>query len=437
MARIMSTLVLVGLQWGDEGKGKIIDVLAKRFDIVARFQGGSNAGHTIKVGNKTFKFRLLPSGAVRRKTVVIGNGVVIDPIVLKEEVKQLAEHNINVNMVISERAHIITKYQIEIDGLQEVLKGKSKVGTTKRGIGPTYADKVSRVGLRVCDLVAGDPSDLEFFEHLQNLRISRLYSAKSPDFDLATLREIMQSYSSYIGDAGEFIINAIRNGKNILFEGAQGTLLDIDHGTYPYVTSSNCVSAEAAIGTGVSPLDIKNVMGVVKAYLTRVGVGPFPTEIGGDLGETIQQRGGEFGTVTGRPRRCGWLDLVALRYAVRLNGATHLALTKLDVLSDIGKLKICTGYRLDGSEISRIPPRVADYERVEPIYESLHGWTTPDRPWREIVLEGFDALPKEMREYVHYIERQTGTVIPIVSVGPDRDETVIREEMMPVRFSDA
>ncbi len=432
----MDSLVVIGLQWGDEGKGKIIDVLSEKFDIVARFQGGSNAGHTIKIGEVTHKFRLLPSGAVRGRKVVIGNGVVVDPIVLNNEIEELKKQGIDVNILISERAQVITPFHVMLDGLQEKFKGRSKVGTTRRGIGPAYSDKITRVGLRICDLLDRDENLIEFFERFQTARIEKLYQSHVSNADLENIIRILNDLRPNIGDCGRYLYDALKKGKRILFEGAQGTLLDIDHGTYPYVTSSNCISAAASTGTGIPPFAIRDVIGVFKAYLTRVGEGPFPTEISGPVGERIQTHGREFGTVTGRSRRCGWLDLVALKYAIRLNGAKYLALTKLDVLTGINPLRVCVKYRLDGTNTDNIPAFAQDMSRVKPVYKELPGWEKPAKSWEILASEGIQSLPEEMRRYIEFIEKETDCMISIISLGPDRDETMIIRNKMPSWIND-
>ena len=425
----MATLAAVGLQWGDEGKGKIIDVLSEYYDIVVRFQGGSNAGHTVIIGDKTFKFRIMPSGAVRGKTVVIGNGVVVDPRILLTELGDLERNGLPVNLVLSERAHIITPYHIQIDGLIEEAKGSSRVGTTKRGIGPTYADKISRIGLRVCDLLYDPTHAWDQFERLTNERITRLYGAsyvRSPDEVFQDLTTMVDKLAPYVADTGHFLVDAMQSDKHILLEGAQGTLLDVDHGTYPYVTSSNCVSGAAATGSGIPPTSIDAVLGISKAYVTRVGAGPFPTEIEGDTGVQIQERGGEFGTVTGRPRRCGWLDLVALKYATRLNGADYLAITKIDVLSGINPLKVCVAYDIDGTETTRFPATSGQLNQVTPVYEELSGWDDfSSADWSRMKTDGYDSLPSEIHEYLAYIEQYTGSRVAIISIGPARTDTIM------------
>ncbi|TXT55167.1 MAG: Adenylosuccinate synthetase [Candidatus Thorarchaeota archaeon] len=433
----MSSLIVTGLQWGDEGKGKVVDFLSGRFDIVTRFQGGSNAGHTVKVGDQVFKFRLIPTGAVRGKKAVIGNGVVIDLEILDKEIEDLRRTGISPDFMISNRAHIITPYHIQIDGLQEAMKGKGKVGTTKRGIGPTYADKISRFGIRVQDLL--DAQDTDAWNRLIQYttdKIQNLYESEPgvPSFEaLSTLRKLIEKYSSFIGDSGEYLSEALSSGKNILFEGAQGTLLDIDHGTYPFVTSSNCISSAAAIGTGVSFKSLGPVLGICKAYLTRVGEGPFPSELDDEIGVQMLERGGEYGTVTGRARRCGWLDLVALRYAVRLNSAKYLALTKIDVLSGIDSLKLCIAYEIDGKESLTMPASSYQFEKVKPIYREFNGWDDmANEDWTVVNTEGISALDSRIREYIRFIENFTKTKVVILSYGPDRKETsILNDEFLP------
>lgn len=420
----MQNLVVVGLQWGDEGKGKLVDYLSEYFDIVTRFQGGSNAGHTVIVGDDVYKFRIMPTGAIRGKKVVIGNGVVLDPQILLDEISNLQSLGVDLDLLISDRAHLITPFQIQIDGLQESIKGERKVGTTGRGIGPTYSDKASRVGIRVCDLMdTDDTSQWNQLETVQVSKIEQLFEAdlKTPVQEtLDSYRRMMSTLRPYIGDSGEFLHSEIENGRTVLFEGAQGALLDVDHGTYPYVTSSNCVSAAASSGTGVSPLKIGQVLGICKAYITRVGDGPFPTELFDDVGKRIGKQGKEFGTVTGRPRRCGWLDLVALRYAVRINGAEYLAVTKNDVLNGIDPLRVCVAYNLHGEEITTIPASASNYAEAEPIYEELSGWS--DFPVD--TLNAYENLPGSLREYIAYIEKFSQSCVGILSIGPDRADTI-------------
>ncbi len=434
----MKTLVVVGLQWGDEGKGKCVDVLSEGFDIVVRFQGGSNAGHTVKIDKEIHKFRLMPTGAVRGKTVVIGNGVVVDPVVLLEEIGQLKEAGLEPDLVLSDRAHVITPLHVQIDSLQEEEKGKGRVGTTKRGIGPTYADKANRIGIRICDIVDSDSGALEHFFEISSRRMARLHDSE-PSVGVIELRKTLLKMIDQEGvrvcDSGEFIQEAILSNRRVLFEGAQGALLDMDHGTYPFVTSSNCVASAASTGTGVPMLLLDSVMGICKAYTTRVGEGPFPTEIDGEAGDAIRERGHEFGTVTGRPRRCGWLDLVALRYAVRVNGAKLLAITKLDVLTNLRPLKVCIAYDLDGIETRTLPASAIAYSQAKPIFEELDGWEQPEKPWREVAEAGMESIPEEMREYLRFIEKQTSAEVAMISIGPDRSETVIMPKARKFLFN--
>ena len=425
--------MVVGLQWGDEGKGKIVDVLSENFDIVTRFQGGSNAGHTVIIGSDIFKFRLMPTGAVRGKKVVIGNGVVVDPLILLQELEQLSSAGLNIDLLVSDRAHFITPYHISIDGLQEKAKGDQKIGTTKRGIGPTYADKISRIGIRASDLqdIFRTPQ-WKVLEETSTSRIQDLYHAKvdeSTQNSLNDYTEALKQVVPLVGDASEFLNSAIDSGQRVLFEGAQGTLLDIDHGTYPFVTSSNCVSAAAATGSGVSPTKIGSILGISKAYLTRVGAGPFPTELDDATGEILRTRGSEFGTVTGRPRRCGWLDLVALKYAVRVNGAEYLAITKIDVLTGLESLKVCVGYEIDSSELNTIPASSTTYSKVTPIYEELDGWS--ELPEISDDTDSFSSIPGAMMDYLHKIETWTGSKVAILSLGPDRADTILVPGVLP------
>ncbi|TFG99094.1 adenylosuccinate synthase [Candidatus Thorarchaeota archaeon] len=434
----MSNLVVIGLQWGDEGKGKIVDVLSENFDIVTRFQGGSNAGHTVIIGEDVFKFRLMPTGAVRGKKVVIGNGVVVDPFVLVQEIEQLQSMGLTFDLLVSDRSHFITPFHILLDELQEKEKGNQKIGTTKRGIGPTYADKISRIGVRACDLINGmNATQWKILDETSSSRIQRLHEAEVDENTEKLLNDYSQALKQImplVGDASDFLNNAIDSGQRILFEGAQGTLLDIDHGTYPFVTSSNCVSAAASTGTGVSPKMLGSILGITKAYLTRVGAGPFPTELDNDTGEYLRTRGGEFGTVTGRPRRCGWLDIVALKYAVRVNGAEYLAVTKIDVLTGLDSVKVCVGYDIDGTEVKTIPASSETYSKVSPIYEQLDGWS--ELPGISGNPDPYSSLPDSMMNYLGKIEKWTGSKVAIVSMGPDRADTIQVPGVLPDIFID-
>ncbi|MFW9927275.1 MAG: adenylosuccinate synthase [Candidatus Thorarchaeota archaeon] len=423
---IMNSLVVIGLQWGDEGKGKIVDFLSENFDIVARFQGGSNAGHTVIVGDEVHKFRIVPTGAVRGKSLVIGNGVVVDPVILWNEIEQLQTAGIDVNLLISDRSHLITPFHIQIDGLQETSKGEFKVGTTKRGIGPTYADKVSRLGVRFCDFRYDERT--QQWNLLESSSKSRIEAIHKAAVDLSSEVEFfdkVRKLQHYVGDSGTYLDTEMNAGKRVLFEGAQGTLLDIDHGTYPFVTSSNCVSANASIGTGISFSRLDSVMGVCKAYVTRVGTGPFPTEQENNIGQHLRDLGKEYGTVTGRPRRCGWLDMVALKYAARINGCKYLALTKADVLTGLDPLKICIAYDYDGSELNTIPANAQQYSEVTPVYEELKGWSQLDKDI------SFEKLPSQLMEYLSFIERETIARVAIVSVGPERSQTIVIPGVLP------
>jgi adenylosuccinate synthase len=409
--------VVVGAQWGDEGKGKIVDLLALESDVVCRYQGGPNAGHTIVVGGETFKIRQLPTGIVRGKPCVIGNGCVIDPEVL---IGELDEYGDRGPVLISGNAHLIMPWHLAIDQASERRLGKLQIGTTKRGIGPCYADKASRIGIRVQDLL--DPKILrqkiEVALAEKNVWLERVYEAEP--FDLETVAEQYEAYAQrlrpLIADTSLYVDRALRDGKSVLCEGAQATLLDLDHGTYPFVTSSNPVASGAATGLGIGPTRIDVVIGVAKAYVTRVGEGPFPSEIEGENQARVRELGHEYGTVTGRVRRCGWLDLVALRYAVRLNGITELALTKLDVLSAFDELPVCVRYLLpDGTETSEFPAHQSDFHHCRPIYDTLPGWQ------QEL---GAGDLPRAARDYVDFVSRELGVPITLVGTGAEREQVL-------------
>jgi adenylosuccinate synthase len=409
--------VVVGAQWGDEGKGKIVDLLAQESDVVCRYQGGPNAGHTIVVGDETFKIRQLPTGIVRGKTCVIGNGCVVDPQVLIDELDLLGDRG---EVLLSGNAHLIMPWHVAIDGASERRLGKLQIGTTKRGIGPCYADKASRLGIRVQDLL--DPKILrqkiEVALVEKNLWLERVYEAEP--FELEAVAEQSEHYAQrlrpLVADTSLYVDTALRQGKAVLCEGAQATLLDLDHGTYPFVTSSNPIASGAATGLGIGPTRIDDVLGVAKAYVTRVGEGPFPSEIEGPNQERVRELGHEYGTVTGRERRCGWLDLVALRYAVRINGITRLALTKLDVLSAFAEIPVCVRYLLpDGTETSEFPAHQSDFHHCRPVYETLPGWSQE--------LTG-DALPDAARRYVDYVSEALGVPITLVGTGAEREQVL-------------
>ena len=414
--------VIVGAQWGDEGKGKIVDLLAQESDLVCRYQGGPNAGHTIIAGGETFKIRQVPSGAVSGKTSLIGAGCVVDPEVLLAELDELDARGIDTSpVVVSGNAHLIMPWHVAIDQASERRLGKLKIGTTRRGIGPAYADKASRIGIRVQDVL--DPKILrqkiEVALAEKNIWLERVYD--SEPFELEEVAARYEGYARrlrpYVGDTSLLVDQALRDGKDVLFEGAQATLLDLDHGTYPFVTSSSTVAANAATGMGIGPTRIDRVIGVAKAYVTRVGEGPLPTEIEGPDQERVRELGCEYGTVTGRERRCGWLDLVALRYAVRLNGMTSLALTKLDVLSAFAELPVCVRYRLrDGTETEDFPAHQSDFHAAEPVYETLPGWREP--------LDG--ELPEAARGYIEFVERALDLDVSLVGTGAERERVVAR-----------
>jgi len=429
----MSTLVVVGSQWGDEGKGKITDLLSKEADIIVRYQGGSNAGHTVVKGDEQYIFHLIPSGILHQGVkCLIGNGVVIDPQSLLQEIESLKKKNIEIddNLFIDFKAHVVFPYHKILDGIKENKRGKDKIGTTKRGIGPAYVDKIARTGIRMIDMIDGKSLSKkieinlneknDIFEKLYGLKIS---NQEKKDI-LKKYIEYGQLLKKYVIDVSLHLNQAINEGKKILFEGAQGTLLDIDHGTFPYVTSSNPIAGGACAGTGVGPTKINKVMGITKAYTTRVGRGPFPTELKGELGEHIQQKGGEFGATTGRPRRCGWLDVVLVNYAVRINGMDSMVLTKIDVLSDFEKIKICTSYKYNGGTIKEFPINIETLQNCIPIYEEMEGWKGDISQ-----ITKYENLPKQLKAYISRIEELVKTKVVIISVGPKRSQTIIRENV--------
>ena len=422
----MPSTVIVGAQWGDEGKGKIVDLLAQQSDVVCRYQGGPNAGHTIVVGGETFKIRQTPSGVISGKTSVIGAGCVVDPQVLLDELDELAARGVDPSVVVvSGNAHLIMPWHVAIDQASERRLGTLQIGTTRRGIGPAYADKASRIGIRVQDVL--DPKILrqkiEVALAEKNVWLERVYEVEP--FDLETVWARYAAYAErlapYVGDVSLLVDTALREGKDVLFEGAQATLLDLDHGTYPFVTSSNPIASGAATGVGIGPTRIDRVLGVSKAYVTRVGEGPFPSEIAGPAQARLRELGGEYGTVTGRERRCGWLDLVALRYAVRVNGMTALALTKLDVLSPFDELPVCVRYRLrDGTETEHFPAHQSDFHHAEPVWQTLPGWGES--------LDGAQSLgelPLPARDYVEFVEQALDVPIELVGVGAARERVLV------------
>jgi adenylosuccinate synthase len=418
-------IAVLGAQWGDEGKGKIVDLLTPNFSIVARYQGGHNAGHTVYASGRKFVLRLLPSGILHDGIkCVIGNGVVIDPQALFAEIDELERAGIAVGdrLVISDKAHLILPYHRELDLLSEARRGERKIGTTSRGIGPAYEDKIARRGVRVGDLANRDSLG-EAVQHNVDAR-NRLIKESTMDWRQVhgDLQQAWERMRGWVTDVSVFLARARRDGKSIMFEGAQGTLLDIDHGTYPYVTSSNATIGGVCTGLGVGPRAIDGVLGVAKAYTTRVGEGPLPTELTGELGNRLRESGQEFGAVTGRPRRCGWYDAVAVRYAVRVNGLDALALTKLDVLDGLPELQVCTGYRVRGTEIEDMPGDLAQFSACEPIYETLAGWSQPTAGVRK-----YDDLPAEARRYIARIEEITGVPAAVLSTGSAREDTIIRD----------
>jgi len=420
----MKVDVLLGLQWGDEGKGKIVDVLTPKYDIIARFQGGPNAGHTLEFEGVKHVLHTIPSGIFHENVInLIGNGVVIDPVVFQKELEKLAPFKINIKdrLVLSKKAHLILPSHRLLDAASETAKGKMKIGSTLKGIGPTYMDKTGRNGLRVGDIFL--PNFQEKYDALVEKHIGMLKHYEGFEYNLAELEgpwmegiEILRNLKAV--DSEHYLDQALKAGKKILAEGAQGTMLDIDFGTYPYVTSSNTVTAGTCTGLGIAPSKIGDVIGIFKAYCTRVGSGPFPTELVDEVGEKIRQEGREFGSTTGRPRRCGWIDLPAMKYAIMINGVTELAMMKADVLDKFDTIRACTKYRIDGVEIDYLPYDI-DSVTIEPIWEDIPGWNTDLTK-----LSSYDATPQALKDYVAYLERHLEVPITTVSVGPDRTQTL-------------
>jgi adenylosuccinate synthase len=421
-------LCVLGAQWGDEGKGKIVDLLTPQFSVVARYQGGHNAGHTVYVKGRKFVLHLIPSGILHPGVVcIIGSGVVIDPVALFAELDELAGMGIDVagRLLVSDRAHLILPYHREMDVLSEARRGERKIGTTSRGIGPAYEDKIARRGVRVGDL-ADDSSDgpLAAAIHENVAARNRVVGDHAMDWQvvLADLRKLYPRMKPLIADTSLYLHQALMAGKRCMFEGAQGTLLDIDHGTYPFVTSSNATAGGAATGLGIGPKSVGAVLGVAKAYTTRVGGGPLPTELFDAMGERLRETGMEYGASTGRPRRCGWFDAVAVRYGVRINGIDALAITKLDVLDGLDSLEICTAYRCGDQTLSEMPGDTAQFAKCTPVYESMPGWKTPTAG-----VTNYDDLPAEAKRYIKRLEEVCGVPAAIVSTGSDRDHTIVRE----------
>lgn len=428
----MSTFVVLGAQWGDEGKGKMTDFLAESVDIVVRFQGGNNAGHTVIVGDNEYKLHLVPSGILYDdKLNILGNGVVIDPKALFDEIKQLEESGISVSpnkLMISDRAQVVMPYHKIFDVLKEKVRGKNDIGTTGKGIGPCYGDKIDRIGIRICDLINPHVFKDKLAENIKdkNEILLKIYNEKPLNF-----QEIYNEYMEYaqklipfVQDISVRLFDEIKLGKRVLFEGAQGMLLDIDYGTYPYVTSSNTIAGGVCTGAGIGPSLIKKAVGIAKAYTTRVGKGPFPTELDDSMGEWIREKGGEYGVTTGRSRRCGWLDTVILKTAARVSGLTNLVVTKIDVLAGLDTIKVCVGYKLDNQVIDYIPASLEDLLRCEPIYKEFAGWG------HEVAnAKSYEELPENTKLYLREIEKQTGVQVSILSVGPKRDQTIVIQEI--------
>jgi len=419
----MTVTLVIGTQWGDEGKGKVVDYYSKHADYVVRFQGGNNAGHTIKVGEEVYKLHVVPSGVIQGKTGIIGNGVVIDPEILLQEIDELIQRRKKPSLLISDRANIIMPYHKILDGAEEQYLGDKKIGTTKRGIGPCYSDKVARNGIRAIDLTNK--------ETLQKL-LSRILPLKQKLIDIYGIKttldgkQILEDYYAYGKRLQEYITTthielnkAIRKKKNILLEGAQGTMLDVEFGTYPYTTSSHTIAGGSTIGAGIGPKTIDEIIGIVKAYTTRVGEGPLPTELLDKTGEHLQKVGHEFGTTTSRPRRCGWLDLVVLKHSCMISGITKLAITKLDVLNGLPEINVCTQYLLNGKKIDYFPASIEDVSACKPVYTTFKGWTAMNPASSKI-----SDLPKEAQTYLRFIEKETDVPITLISIGPGRDETI-------------
>jgi len=424
--------VIIGAQWGDEGKGKIVDVLSERFSVVARYAGGHNAGHTVIIDGKKFILQLVPCGVLRKGCrAVIGNGVVLDPIAFLDEVGRLRQTGVKVdgNLFVSNRAQVILPYHRMIELAAENAPGRVKIGTTSRGIGPAYEDKMGRRGLRVVDLLDSQllRTHIENACREKNMIAHALFNSEPIDADkmYAEYSQAAEKVAPFVCDTAALLNRAIAEGHSVMFEGAQGTMLDIDHGTYPFVTSSSATSGGAVTGTGVPPTAIHQVIGVTKAYCTRVGGGPFPSEMEEKVGEHIRKRGQEFGAVTGRPRRCGWLDLPLLRYSNMINGVSWLVVTKLDVLDELPEIPMCVGYKINGKKVSEVPADVTGFDKVECVYKDLPGWQKSTRG-----ITAFEQLPPRAREYLSFLEKESGARIAMVSTGPERDETIFEGEFM-------
>src|SRR5438132_3669688 len=426
-------IAVIGAQWGDEGKGKIVDLLAERFDVVVRYQGGHNAGHSVQIGNQSFVLHLLPSGVVHQgKTCVLGNGMVIDPKAFFEEADRLMGQGITITperVKVSSRAHLILPYHRALDHTSEERLGNERVGTTLRGIGPAYEDKAGRRGIRFADALVPEVLRSRIERNLEDAnRIIVAYAGQGLDVDQVfnDTATVVERLAPFIADTAHYLNKAAIEGQSILLEGAQATLLDVDHGTYPFVTSSSTIAAGAAIGTGLAPHRITGVLGIVRTYTTRVGEGPFPTEMvegEAEMGQIIRERGREYGASTGRPRRCGWFDAFATRYAAEINGFTSVALTKLDVLDALEEIKVCVGYKLDGRECESLPAVAQDLRRIEPVYETLPGWQTSTVGTTEM-----NSLPANARRYVDFLSEKIGVEIGLVSTGPERTQTIVVQD---------
>lgn len=422
----MSVSVIVGAQWGDEGKGKIVDMLSEDIDIVARYQGGANAGHTVCIGEKNYVLHLIPSGIFHKHVkCVIGNGVVIDPVALMEEINMVKSFGVKIDgrLFISHNAHLIMPYHKLLDNIRE--QGAQKIGTTGRGIGPAYIDKYMRTGIRVVDLLDRKVLREKLTRNIEekNQILSKVYGKTEINIDhlINEYQDFDKQIDPFVTDTTAYLNDALRKKKKVLAEGAQGALLDVDHGTYPYVTSSNPTSGGACTGLGIPPTSVKSIIGIVKAYSTRVGNGPFPTELNDVTGETLRKIGHEFGATTGRPRRTGWLDMVSLKYSLMVNGITEIALTKLDVLDEFDEIKICVGYKKNGKVLKSFPTDVQTLENVEPVYRTVKGWNE-----KILTATKWKQLPKNTIKYVEMIEQLSGVKVSIVSVGPRRDQTIVR-----------
>lgn len=425
----MAVQIIVGAQWGDEGKGKVVDLLSKEANYVIRYQGGANAGHTLKFDDQEVVLHLIPSGMFNGDaTCIIGNGVVIDPIALVQEIEQVEAMGVNLKekLKISESAHMILPYHKVLDQVKEKSRGKEAIGTTGRGIGPAYVSKVSRVGIRMADLLNRSEFETKLKQTLKDINQALEHIYHETPLDAGEMMKVLEPafdrIAPYICNTTELVHDAIDSGEQLLLEGAQGSLLDLDHGTYPYVTSSSPTAGGACTGSGIPPTAITDVIGITKAYCTRVGNGPFPTELHEEIGEALRKHGSEFGATTGRPRRCGWLDLVALSYAVRLNGLTEIAFTKLDVLDHFEEIQVCTEYEIDGKRTRVFPATCDELNRVKPVYTTLEGWkgeTTRD-------IETLEELPKAAQAYIAYAETALGVPFRIISTGPKRNETIVR-----------